>query len=76
MSSMCCIGCGGLSFSLGGRDHMITDVQGKPWTFENHPHFGPIVLRKDGNPKARQPGSRSRFWPAYEAWRDSTESKK
>ena len=71
MKSLCCVGCsGGGILTLAAPLHTITDVDGRPWLFENHPRFGPIVLRKDGNPKARQPGSRSKFWPAWEAWRN------
>lgn len=68
MATMCCIGCNGLSLSLGGTDHTIVDEAGGSWTFEMHPYCGPMVLRKDGEPKARQPGSRSAFWPAFERW--------
>lgn len=56
---------------MGGPDHTVTDNSGRAWTFEQHPWCGPIVLRRDGQPKARQPGSRSRFWPAYEAWQQA-----
>lgn len=66
--SMCCVGCKGLSLTPGGRVHAIHDAAGRRWIFEQHHYCGPIVLRKDGEPKARQPGSRSPFWPAYEAW--------
>lgn len=69
MSRMCCIGCNGLSLPIGGNEHVITDQMGRSWRFEQHHYFGPIVLRQDGMPKARQPGSRSPFWPAFEAWR-------
>jgi hypothetical protein len=68
MATMCCVGCGGLS--LGGRDHTIVDAAGRRWKFEAHPVFGPIVLRANGDPKTRQPGSRSAFWGAWEKWRD------
>lgn len=52
----------------GELEHVITDQAGKAWRFEMHRICGPIVLRADGQPKARQPGSRSPFWPAFEAW--------
>jgi hypothetical protein len=64
-AKLCCVGC----LSVGGRDHTIVDSKGRRWTFEVHPYCGPIVLRADGNPKARQPGSRSPFWDAWERWR-------
>ena len=47
----------------------VFDARGRKWTFENTRMFGPIVLRADGEPAARQPGSRSAFWPAWEKWR-------
>jgi len=71
MSRMCCVGCNGVSLSIAGSVHVIKDKSSREWYFEQHHYFGPIVLRKDGEPKSRQPGSRSKFWPAYEAWRTS-----
>jgi hypothetical protein len=71
MARMCCIGCGGARLTLGGRDHTIADATGREWTFEMHPYCGPIVLLKNGDPKPKQPGSRSPFWDALEAWQAS-----
>lgn len=68
MPQLCCVSCQGLSLTLGGHEHTVRDAGGRAWTFEQHPYCGPIVLRKNGDPKARQPGSRSPFWPAYSAW--------
>jgi uncharacterized protein RhaS with RHS repeats len=65
---MCCAACKG--FSLGGRVHTVTDPAGRAWTFEDHPRLGPIILRKDGNPMARQPGDHSTFWAALQGWSD------
>ena len=65
---MCCIGCNGLRLTTSGPEHVISDAKGRPWRFELHHYCGPIVLRQNGEPKARQPGSRSPFWAAYEAW--------
>lgn len=42
--------------------------KGKKWTFEYHRYFGPTVLRKDGEPRVRQPGPRSLFWAAFARW--------
>ncbi|MCZ8076023.1 MAG: hypothetical protein O9341_18040 [Paucibacter sp.] len=68
---LCCIQCTGrVSLTLAAADHTVTDATGRTWTFEQHPMFGPVILRKDGNPKSRQPGSRSPFWPAWEAWNE------
>jgi len=74
-SSMCCIGCGGFRLSLVGPEHVVVDSDGRQWLFEQHHYFGPIVLRKDGEPKSRQPGSRSKFWPAWQAWNDARKGK-
>lgn len=71
MPQLCCIGCNGLSLTLGGREHTVRDSAGRLWRFEQHPYCGPIILRNNGNPKSRQPGCRSAFWPAYEVWRAS-----
>lgn len=69
MATMCCIGCNGASVTLGGSDHTIVDDAGRSWFFEMHPYAGPIVLRRrDGQPKAVQPGSRSPFWAAFNRW--------
>lgn len=65
MTRMCCLGCAG---AIRG-EHVIEDDKGRRWRFEWHPYFGPAVLRADGQPKARQPGSRSPFWRALDAWR-------
>lgn len=50
-------------------EHTLTDAHGRVWRFEQHRMFGPLILRADGEPAARQPGSRSAFWPAWKAWR-------
>lgn len=55
-------------------EHTITDARGRSWRFEQTRMFGPVVLRADGNPKSRQPGSRSAFWAAWEAWREAQHS--
>lgn len=44
------------------------DARGRVWRFEFHRYFGPLVLGKRGEPLSRQPGSRSPFWQAFEAW--------
>lgn len=49
---------------------IVTDAKGRTWLFEMHRFCGPLVLRRDGSPKSRQPGSRSPFWPAFEAWQN------
>ena len=69
VNKMCCVACKGQSPAAAAPEHVITDVAGRQWRFEQHHFCGPIVLRQDGQPKVRQPGSRSRFWAAYETWK-------
>lgn len=60
-----------IHISVGGPDRTITDAQGKTWVFEDHPRFGPIVLKEaGGEPDSNQPGERSPFWRAWTAWKD------
>lgn len=60
-----------IHISVGGPDRKITDAQGKAWVFEDHPRFGPIVLKKaGGDPAPTQPGERSPFWRAWRCWSD------
>jgi hypothetical protein len=54
--------------SADAREHEAVDDRGKVWRFEMHHFCGPIVLRKDGDPVARQPGDRSAFWQAFDRW--------
>lgn len=48
--------------------YKLKDGNGKVWLFENHRYCGPMTLKKNGDPCARQPGARSPFWPAYAKW--------
>lgn len=41
---------------------------GHLWRFEHHWFCGPTVVTKRGEPLKRQPGPRSPFWPAHQAW--------
>lgn len=66
----CCQSCTG-----DAPEHVITDAAGRPWRFEVHRFCGPMVLRQDGQPKSRQPGSRSPFWPAFDAWNAARNSR-
>ena len=46
----------------------IVDAVGKKWSFSWHSFLGPTVLKKNGDPMAKQPGEKSAFWPALAAW--------
>ena len=62
LSCSCCLPAGVVT---------IFDERGRAWTFENSRMFGPMVLRRDGEPRVNQPGERSAFWPAWQRWNDS-----
>lgn len=40
----------------------------KGYTFEWHNYLGPVLCRNDGEPRKRQPGERSPFWPVLKQW--------
>ena len=52
----------------GGPDVHIVDARGRKWKFEDHPHFGPFVLGKNGDPLENQPPESSPFWEAVNFW--------
>ena len=50
-------------------------ASGRRWRFELT-YFGPVVLRRDGQPRERQPGERSPFWPAFAAWNEQRKAER
>jgi hypothetical protein len=61
-------GIGIIHISWGGPDRWM-QVGTKQVLFEDHPHFGPILLHKTTHdPLDNQPGERDLFWSHYEAW--------
>jgi len=40
----------------------------KGFRFENTQFFGPFLINKNGDIKARQPGGRSPFWDVFAEW--------
>jgi hypothetical protein len=70
MNRMCCASCSDQNQAISEKAHTITDAAGRQWSFEAHYWVGPIVLRKDGRPAARQLGDASPFWAAYQSWRE------
>ena len=46
----------------------VTDANGREWRFDYHHYLGPSVLKANGDPRERQPGIKSSFWPAFSAW--------
>lgn len=48
-------------------------VRGKEWRWEFSKEFGPIFLRKNGEPLTNQPvSSRHPVWKAFEDWYEAT----
>ena len=41
---------------------------GKLYCFEDSDMFGPILIKKNGDPKKWQPGQYHPFWDAHMAW--------
>lgn len=52
-----------------GSGPFVIVLEGADFRFEDSDRFGPLLLNKDGRPSERQPGERSPFWKAYNAWR-------
>lgn len=48
----------------------LIEIANKVYRFEDSDRFGPYTLGAKGEPLSRQPGERSPFWHAYQAWRD------
>lgn len=54
--------------SWGGPDYWMS-IGLKQIRFEDHPHFGPIVLhKKTADPLDNQPDELDLFWTHYDAW--------
>ena len=53
---------------MGGPDRVILDARGRRWLFEDHPHCGPVVIGKKGDPLENQPPENSPFWEAVDHW--------
>jgi hypothetical protein len=45
-------------------------------TFEWHHYCGPLLCRKNMEPRKRQPGTRSGFWRALARWEKLSKAKK
>ena len=57
-----------LHISWGGPTRYMS-IGSRTWRFEDHPHFGPSVLDRYGEPSDKQPDEDSPFWRGYECWR-------
>jgi hypothetical protein len=62
---MSCIKFGGAIMCGNYPVHEGMDSRGKLWRWEFHPYCGPFFVRKDGEPMAVQPSSKSKAWEAF-----------
>jgi hypothetical protein len=44
------------------------DKNGKVWKWEFNSRFGPVFLKKDGQPLKNQPSEKNTIWPVFEKW--------
>jgi hypothetical protein len=59
----------GCAIDAWGAGPFILRDKGKEWSFEFSDRFGPILLNKDGEPRALQPISpKHPFWRPFNAW--------
>jgi hypothetical protein len=57
-----------IHISYGGSVQTI-EAGGREWRFEMHPYCGPVIVHKRTEEILKnQPGPRSPFWDAVEAW--------
>lgn len=53
-----------------GAGPFLIEVAGESWRFEDSDRFGPIFIKKNGDPLASQYlAERSPFWRAHRLWR-------
>lgn len=57
-----------IHISYAGPFQKIIDSTGKEWFFEMHSYCGPVVLKKDGDPRLNQPNGKSEFWKVTTLW--------
>jgi hypothetical protein len=54
--------------SLGSVGPFLMEMNGRYRAFEFHGVCGPLLVDKNGESLARQPGASSDFWPLFDAW--------
>ena len=57
-----------IHISMAGPFQKIIDATGKEWFFEMHKYCGPFQLKKNGDPRSRQPNEGSVFWVIVSQW--------
>lgn len=58
----------GIHVAISNPTVKLRDDRGRVWYLEWHHYFGPIACTKRGDPRASQPGEKSRFWPIATLW--------
>jgi hypothetical protein len=59
-----------------GVIHVADIYRFEGYVFEWRHYCGPILCRKDMEPRKRQPGVRSRFWDVIDRWQKLTNTEK
>ena len=59
----------GICLDYWGAGPFVIDVHGKHYRFEDSDRFGPLLLKKKGEPAVNQPTERSPFWKAHHLWK-------
>ncbi|NQU60150.1 MAG: hypothetical protein HQ512_03390 [Rhodospirillales bacterium] len=60
---------GGVCMDAWGVGPFVVEVGKQSFRFEDSDRFGPSIINKNGEFKAKQPGERSPFWTAHRQWR-------
>lgn len=58
-----------IHLNTGGRHFKLT-IGAKPFYFEDHPHLGPMMTDRHGEPKNEQLDENHLFFEHYNAWRE------
>lgn len=59
----------GVMIDAWGAGPFAITVAGRAFRFEDSDRFGPLLVRRNGDPTKNQPGERSPFWRPYALWR-------
>lgn len=52
-----------------GSGPYVIETNGVSYRFEDSDQFGPLLIKKNGDPRDKQPGPRSPFWRAHWLWK-------
>ena len=60
---------GGFHIDQWGVGPFVITVEGRSWRFEDSDRFGPMLVKRNGEPKSNPyPPERSLFWWAHKLW--------